>query len=270
MRRNEIYLLLKADFRDSVEDRQIKQWAQIYYEDCILKSKADCPVIKEFIQRLMNGEPIQYIVKNARFYNLDLYVDKSVLIPRPETEELVFLIKERHDVELPYKVLDLGSGSGCIPLLLKNLCPMWSVNGSDVSEEVIRVAERNATANNLHVEFLKLDILNSGSWEQLKDKSIDILTSNPPYIPQDEIEGLMSEVRNYEPHLALVVPDNNPCVFYTAIAELGFRKLKPGGMVYCELHPQYADECAHQFKRYSHVEVLKDMQGENRFLLAQL
>lgn len=270
MRQLEIYSALKTAFENSVDERQLQQWARIYHEDCFMRGERNCPDIEELISRLKEKEPIQYVVGNARFYNLDLYVNESVLIPRPETEELVFLVKDKIDNKANLDILDIGTGSGCIPLLLKKLRPDCRVSACDISESALEVARINAQKNKLDVKFIKADILNYEEATAFYDKTYDLIISNPPYIPVRELDSLMPEVKNYEPHLALAVADDNPALFYIVIARFGKTHLSIGGRIYCEIHPDYADISAEAFSSYTHVNILEDMQGKKRFLEAIL
>ncbi len=271
MNREEIYRQLRKLLKSTESDRQIQQWAQIYYEDCILKNEDDCPDIKELAQRLEDEEPIQYIVHNARFYDLDLYVDRNVLIPRPETEELVFFIEKHIQQCEPGRLLDIGTGSGCIPLLLKKRLPQWDISAVDISAAAINVAEKNKRNLGLDINIIQADLLDLIEGENTTQNigNYDVIVSNPPYIPMKEIESLEATVKNYEPELALAVEDENPCAFYAEIARYAQSALKDGGHIFCELHPDYAERCADCFSSYQSVRIYEDMQGKQRFLHVQ-
>lgn len=265
----EILSELRTAFNEQIEDRQVYQWAQIYYEDCVRRESADCPSIENLIEGLKKQVPIQYLVNNARFYNLDLYVDERVLIPRPETEELVFHVNDMLPGTPVLNLLDIGTGSGCIPLLLKKLNPGWRISACDISEDALEVARFNAEKNELDVEFFQVDILTADTGPDTTIK-YDVITSNPPYIPLAELSDLMPEVLHHEPHLALGVEDETPWLFYDVIARFGLDNLAIDGHIFCELHPKYAVQSAECFSDYNQVRILKDMQGRDRFLVAQL
>jgi release factor glutamine methyltransferase len=231
--------------------------------------------------RLLQEEPIQYISASAWFYNLKLYVDRSVLIPRPETEELVdWIIRDVLEAGLPVfqktdtgadvtsllKILDVGTGSGCIALSLKNKMPRAEVWGCDVSEEALNVARRNGSDNNIRVDFQGVDFLDAAQQRLLP--SVDILVSNPPYIPQRDKASMQANVLRYEPHGALFVPDEDALVFYRALARFGHKRLHEGGCVYLEIHEDLGNAVSDLFKSegYTQVEIRKDMQGKDRMV----
>ena len=165
---------------------------------------------QDILSELKSGKPIQYITNESVFYSLPIYVDENVLIPRPETEELVhWIIGEQ---KTKSKILDIGTGSGCVALALKKGLPNSIISGCDISRKVIEVANRNANQNNLDVNFFELDILNDTI------DQYDIIVSNPPYIAHDEKKNMHNNVLNHEPHLALFVDDLDPLLFYKRIA----------------------------------------------------
>lgn len=184
---------------------------------------------KEVITRLRNHEPVQYIFQKAFFRDLVLSVNPSVLIPRPETEELVQLVLDR-ETDQNLAVLDIGSGSGCIPLSLKQERPTWQVSGVDVSEDALNVARNNAEQLGIDVSFELMNVLDSESL----NGEFDVIVSNPPYIPQTLLAGMDENVKKHEPHLALFVPDNKPFLFFEKITELA---LNAGAKsIYFETH----------------------------------
>jgi release factor glutamine methyltransferase len=231
--------------------------------------------------RLLQQEPVQYVLQQAPFYGMELYVDRSVLIPRPETEELVHWIIEDvrkngpdvftknatdADRTSELKILDIGTGSGCIPLALKKAMPLAEVWGCDVSEEALTVARRNSSHLDIRVDFQGVDILDEAQHRLLP--SVDILVSNPPYIPQNDAAAMHPNVLAYEPHLALFVPNDDALLFYKAIARFSHHRLHAGGRIYLEVHEEGAKEVTALFTQegYSDVVVKKDMQGKERML----
>ncbi|PCJ67307.1 MAG: protein-(glutamine-N5) methyltransferase, release factor-specific [Bacteroidetes bacterium] len=172
---------------------------------------------RDILVELKKGVPVQYLTQEAPFYNLDLFVDERVLIPRPETEQLVHLVLEENKGTTK-KVLDIGTGSGCIALALKNAWPEAQVSGCDVSEEALAVANKNKETLSLDVDFFKCNILN----DEIED--FDIIISNPPYIAISEKEEMHKNVVNNEPHLALFVEDSDPLIFYKKIIQLASKQ----------------------------------------------
>lgn len=215
----------------------------------------------EQLERLKQGEPIQYITGKAEFLGLSLYVNRGVLIPRPETEELVSLLLAENESG-SIKVLDVGSGSGCIPLAIKHNRPAWNVHAVDVSQQALAIAKENARNLNLKVEFDHVNILN---WNT--DEQYDIIVSNPPYIPEQEKESLDTNVREHEPPEALFVPDNDPLLFYKHIANFAETHLiKPGGKLYFETHYKYAEQVCALFTKHANAQLIDDMFGKQRFV----
>lgn len=216
-------------------------------------------------KRLLKSEPVQYILNEAWFYDIPFYVDKNVLIPRPETEELVeWVIKENQGKET-LTILDIGTGSGCIPIILKRKLPQAAVYSCDISEAAIEVAKKNARKHKTEIGFLELDILDQKSWEQLPDA--DIIISNPPYIPEADKKSMRDNVLLYEPETALFVKDGNPLLFYDTIAWLGKEKLNAGRSLYVEIHEKLGTQVVQSFQANGYrAEVKKDMQGKDRMV----
>jgi release factor glutamine methyltransferase len=223
----------------------------------------------EIISELQTANPVQYVLGEAWFFDMKFHVDKNTLIPRPETEELVEWIIS--NVRFPVqhlKILDIGSGSGCIPVALSrklNKAEVWSC---DSSEAALTVASTNANNLGALVKFLHLDFLNSNDRQRLPQ--FDMLVSNPPYIPQNERAQLHANVANFEPSLALFVPDNDPLLFYKAIAAFGKTNLIVNGTVFVEIHERYARAVESLFisENYQDVTIKKDMQDKERMLKA--
>ncbi|WP_420576976.1 peptide chain release factor N(5)-glutamine methyltransferase [Ekhidna sp.] len=222
--------------------------------------------LKQAINRLLNHEPLQYVTGVADFYGRKFRMAPGALIPRPETEELVDLIVKENRIEKP-KVLDVGVGSGCIAIALA-LELKGEVFGTDISEEALSIARSNADRLNANVDLIQSDILS----ERLPVNELDILVSNPPYIPQKEFEQMAKNVTNHEPELALFVPDDDPLIFYKRIAKEGLKSLKRGGKLYFEIHERFGSEVKMGLKKagYSDVVVHKDMQGKDRMVSGNL
>lgn len=224
--------------------------------------------IDETVGRLLNGEPIQYIFGKARFYGMNLKVTPDVLIPRPETEELVDLIVNDRGGERDLRVLDVCTGSGCIAIALARNLPFSEVDAIDISREALAVARENASELKAAVSFKEGDALRMGA----DGAEYDIIVSNPPYIAEHERAEMDRNVLEHEPALALFVPDADPLRFYIAIARYALVALKEQGGLYFEINPLYASDLAGQMKAmgWSDVSIQPDMQKKNRFLIARL
>lgn len=224
--------------------------------------------------RLMKGEPVQYVLGHAFFMGLKFKVNRHVLIPRPETEELVDWIVREHQDKNTFNILDIGTGSGCIAITLKRFLPQCSVQAVDISAEALKVALENASLNETAVDFSQMDILQAGlitpSERVPVEKRFHIIVSNPPYIPSSESVTMPKNVTDFEPPLALFVDDVSPLQFYRAIAAFGKHALLPGGFVYVELHETMASRAAALFEEYGYQQVIirKDLQGKERMLKA--
>jgi release factor glutamine methyltransferase len=227
-------------------------------------SLSDFEKIKSIISRLKNFEPIQYILGETEFYGLKLTVNPSVLIPRPETEELVQWIVQS---ELPenIKILDIGTGSGCIALALKSQLKKAEVSGVDISENALKVSRQNAQKNNLEVDFFQADIL---KWEQIAWKSFDVIVSNPPYIRESEKVWMHSNVLNYEPEKALFVSDSDPLIFYSSIAAFAKKHLAHNGILFFEINENMGYGMNEMLigSGFSEIEIRKDINGKNRMV----
>jgi release factor glutamine methyltransferase len=226
--------------------------------------------IRQKLQELLTYKPVQYVLGEAWFYNLKLTVNENVLIPRPETEELVEqLIKDRKSRLTDPAILDIGTGSGCIPIAIKKSLPAAIITSIDISEKAIGLAKENAAHHNAHIHFIQTDFLDEKSRNALP--FFDIIISNPPYIPVSEKEKLAANVTAFEPHLALFVADDTPLLFYETIAAFGKTNLLPNGKVYVETHEEYAKEVASLFRKdYQAVMIKKDIFGKERMVLATI
>jgi release factor glutamine methyltransferase len=243
-------------------------------ERMLYKSAAITPEeelqLRQYAERLMTHEPVQYVLNESWFCGFKFYVDKNVLIPRPETEELVEWIITNCKFPInELKILDIGSGSGCIPISLKRKLRKAEIWGCDISKTALQVAHKNAEALGTDVNFIQLDFLDKQQWQQLP--SFDIIVSNPPYIPEKGAAQMQPNVLKYEPSSALFVPDNDPLVFYKAIVEFGKQHLNKGGSIYLEIHEDLGEATTKllQTNGYS-TELKKDMQQKDRMIKSGL
>lgn len=232
------------------------------------------------VERLNTNEPIQYILGETEFYGRRFLVNDSVLIPRPETEELVKYIVDKSKVPqrrpLPIGegwegfLLDIGTGSGCIAISLAKELPNFKVTAYDISEKALETAKRNAELNKADVTFEKVDILNNQF--SILNSKFSIILSNPPYVTKQEIDRMQKNVLDFEPHLALFVEDSEPLIFYEAIANFAFNNLTDNGLVAVEINETLGEETADVFRKkgFSEVEIIKDIHQKNRFVSAVL
>ncbi len=221
-------------------------------------------------KRLLDSEPIQYVLGSTEFYGLQIEVGQGVLIPRPETEELVGKIIEDNS-GTDFEILDIGTGSGCIALALKNVLPRCNVTAIDVSAGALSLARKNAKKLNLDIDFRQCNILDTEVCWSTLGKSFHIIVSNPPYVLQKEKKEMADNVLKYEPHLALFVEDADPLLFYRKISDYALKALKSGGKLYLEVNANYADETASLFEKsiFSFPEILTDFHGKSRFLVVK-
>ncbi len=221
-------------------------------------------LLYQSIERLLQYEPIQYVTGFADFYGRKFRIRQGALIPRPETEELCELIINDNDLENP-RIFDVGVGSGCIAITLA-LEIKSEVFGTDVSKHALSIAKENASTFEVAIEFEKSDVLK----ERLPFKDLDILVSNPPYIPVSDKSNMHENVLQHEPDLALFVPNDDPLLFYRMISEKGKNALKNGGKLYFEIHERYGIETCKLLESigYSKVLIHTDMQGKNRMISA--
>ena len=219
-----------------------------------------------FIARLKNFEPIQYILGETEFYGLPFLVNEAVLIPRPETEELVDWIQKENDTNATIDILDIGTGSGCIAIALKHEFCNATMTAFDISESALQIAQSNALRNGQTVQFRQVDILNSSN----KLSTWDVIVSNPPYIPEQEKEQIASNVLNHEPHLALFVPNQDPLLFYRTIALFAKKNLRPKGKIYFEIHRDAGRSCMELLSLlgFENIELRKDISGNDRMIRA--
>ncbi|HEY5391839.1 MAG TPA: peptide chain release factor N(5)-glutamine methyltransferase [Hanamia sp.] len=224
--------------------------------------------IEIYLEELLQHKPVQYVLNEAWFYKMKFFVDENVLIPRPETEELVEWVisdfKNQKDSK-PTNILDIGSGSGCISIALKNELTGINVTAIDVSKKAVAVAEQNAQRLKVNIHFLQINFLNENEWRSLP--IYDSIISNPPYIPMIEKEMLSKNVTEFEPDVALFVENNDPTIFYKKIAAFAKDHLKKDGKIYVETHEEYAKEVKAVFEDAGYLaEIKKDIYGKERMV----
>ena len=248
-----------------------EHFAKISGSDMILNAKKELGndiehLLQNALLQLKDHVPVQHITGQAWFYNLNFEVNNAVLIPRSETEELVLEAINFLKGNEGKKVLDIGTGSGCIPISIKKNIANALITSVDVSRAAISVAEKNAAKNNVKINFVEMDFLDEGNYKGLAE--FDLIISNPPYIPENEKNILDKNVVDFEPHLALFVPNNNPLIFYKKILIFAENHLAKNGRILLETHEDFAIITSEIFiaAKYE-VEIKKDMQGKDRILL---
>ncbi|WP_196891459.1 peptide chain release factor N(5)-glutamine methyltransferase [Aureivirga marina] len=231
-------------------------------------SEEKLDVLKQSIDKLKTEFPIQYIIEETSFFGLDFFVNKNTLIPRPETEELVqWILDDFQNSMKKLKILDIGTGTGCIPISLAKNLPNAEIHAYDISEEALKIAKKNAERNKVTIHFQKINILET---EKL-DADFDIIISNPPYVRNLEKVEIKKNVLDYEPHLALFVSDNDPLIFYRKIAELAKYNLKENGFLYYEINQYLGKETIELVEKlgFKNVELRKDIFQNDRILKAE-
>lgn len=275
---SELNTYIVGTLEKSLGHREAAATARLMLEDClgvsptVMLTRGDRTIepeteirFKRMTQRIVNGEPPQYVVGKARFMGMDFKVTPATLIPRPETAELIDLIVDKESKRHGLKVLDVGSGSGCISIALSRALPFANVTGIDISPDAIEVAKQNAKELRARVDFFVDDILKPSS---NIPNDLDLIVSNPPYIAEKERSDIEPRVKDYEPSIALFVPDDNPLLFYKAIIDLAQTSVgRPN--IYFEINPIYARQLEKfiQVNGY-HVHLYKDSQMNNRFIMA--
>lgn len=235
-------------------------------KDLLLEKREE---LEQMLHRLQLGEPIQYIFGETEFFGMTFKVAPGVLIPRPETEELVDLIL--HENQVPgLSLLDIGTGSGCIAITLAKRLPLAKAEAWDISTNALSIAEENSRINSSVVTFRHIDVLKETSKEH--SPRFDIIVSNPPYVCEEEAETMHCNVLQYEPHLALFVPNNDPLRFYRKIAELGISLLRNKGKLYFEINERFGNQTAEMLENlgYSQIGIVKDIFGKERIVKACL
>jgi release factor glutamine methyltransferase len=242
---------------------------QLNYTQLVLRK--DDPIlsqekkqIEKMVGRLKNHEPIQYVLGKTEFYGLKLNVNPSVLIPRPETEELVHWIIETKLPASP-RIVDIGTGSGCIALALKKNMEDAAVSAVDISAKAIQTAEMNAASSQLEIDFIQADILN---WQKYDWDCFDLVVSNPPYVREMEKDKMQRNVLEYEPQMALFVPDDDPLVFYRKIAGFAKQYLHKSGWLFFEINKNLSREMTLLLQNlgFRNIQVKIDINGKNRMI----
>ena len=241
--------------------------SQLTFQQDIDVSGEDAIEYHRILQRLAYSEPLQYILAEAYFYGLKFLVNQNVLIPRPETEELVELALNTNTLKKENcNILDIGTGSGCIAVTLKHHLKNANVSALDVNPAALEVAIGNAHINQTKINFIEADIRNYHT-----EQRFDMIVSNPPYITARERSTMDKNVTDFEPHLALFVADENPLEFYIAIADFAIKTLNSNGSLLLEINANYGKETAEMLesKDFKDIQILKDMQGKERFITAR-
>ena len=259
-----------SELRDTYPEEELRELALWIIEEATgmtrtqiitATSAAEIPNLKAIIEQLRTHKPIQHIFGHTLWMDLDLRVTSDTLIPRPETAELVEWIIKKCDQSTPLRVADIGTGSGCIAIALKQHCPIWQVCGFDISEKALNIARINAKNNALPVDFYQLDILTKSIENQ------DIVVSNPPYICHREKADMTPRVLDHEPHTALFVPDNDPLLFYRRIASL-----KAGKNLFFEINEAYGQEVCEMMAElgYTDIQLKHDIYGKARMVFGRI
>ena len=264
-----LFLLLEEYLNFKRIDIVLKSNFEISPEDLIL--------LRSSTKLLEQEIPIQYILGKTEFYGFPFILNEHVLIPRPETEELISSILENvlktrsfhtNANEKQLKILDIGTGSGCIPISLKKSLPFAEITAIDVSNEALTIAKKNAVLNKVDINLTQQDILNTTSLNQL----YDVIVSNPPYVRESEKKEIKNNVLNNEPHMALFVEDNNPLVFYNKISELAKNHLTKNGTLFFEINQYLGKETVEliKLKGFNKIQLKKDIFGRDRIIIASL
>jgi release factor glutamine methyltransferase len=276
----DIFKAFVAGITISEDPEEIKSIAYLVFETVLGFSKTDIIAgklmsknfggiksLKQIQERINKYEPIQYIIGEADFYGRTFLVNPDVLIPRPETEELVEMIKKdclKRNKKI--NILDIGTGSGCIPISLKLELPSALISATDVSEAALMLAAKNAWKHEVNINWLHHNILK----QTLENNTYDVIVSNPPYIRESEKSEIKLNVLYYEPSLALFVPDKQALVFYEAIAKKAKDALKPKGKLFLEINEKLGKQTIKLLKSYGfRAKLYQDLQGRDRFIIAK-
>jgi release factor glutamine methyltransferase len=277
---NNLYQDICAELAPLYDEREARALARIVIEDvmhlsftkamaglCGEMSAEQMRTLSDTMARLKRHEPIQYIIGGTEFCDLPIKVNSSVLIPRPETEQLVEIATTVLDGECPVRVMDACTGSGCIAVAVKSLRPKWEVSACDISAGALETARLNAELNNAEISFSQFDLLTG----EFPAGRYDMIVSNPPYVMNKEKATMSSNVLEYEPSVALFVDDDNPLVFYKALASWGQLALGKGGVLLVEINHLLADETMEVFvaQGYAGVKAVDDCFGKPRFVICR-
>lgn len=276
-RREVLNMLCRAAMEcyDEVEARQIAEMvlmakANLSRNDIIVEPNKDVKVedIDTILEQLKSWRPVQYIIGKADFMDMELEVTADVLIPRPETEELVMWVAE--EAQAKCRVLDIGTGSGSIAIGVARSVNDAKVSAIDISDAALSVARRNGAIYAANVEFIKGDAL--ADFDALFDDKFDVIVSNPPYIPSKDVVMMRPNVVDYEPHMALFVPDDDPLLFYRAIAHTSLKILNEGGKLYFEIYETLVQEMCDMLRSEGYVDIVvkEDFRGKPRMICAKV
>jgi len=287
---NEARTVLTKELKNVYESDELRNIIELVIEHITNMSRAEqvknkvpyltCTQLEDLdaiTERLKKNEPVQYVLGEAWFAGMKFKVNKNVLIPRPETEELVdWIVKESQKSnpesfrDKSQNIIDIGTGSGCIPITLKHQLPEANVSAIDVCSEALFKATENAIKLNTEVDFTLLDFLDEEKWYELHQ--YDIIVSNPPYVKQSEINTIHERVKEFEPHLALFVPDNDPILFYKKLSDFSMKHLNAGGKLFVEINEALGEAISNLFRSagFLNVELKKDMQGKDRMVMASV
>lgn len=275
---------IKNSLKDSYPSSEIGSFTRLIMEQvCGLKphnllfckdkqlSETEKTKIRQIVERLKTHEPIQYILGKADFYGRLFQVGPSVLIPRPETEELVERVIEDYNGK-EVKILDAGTGSGCIAVTLKRYLKTSEIIAVDISAAALEIARKNARSQGTSIIFIRTDLLSLQKSDMDIPFIFDVIVSNPPYVKNSEKAFMEKNVLDYEPHQALFVPDDDPLIFYRQIAQLGKRKLKKEGQLYFEINAQCGQEMKEmlEYEGYQKIELFQDIFGKDRIIKAHV
>lgn len=278
MKKKDTIRYLISEIRDIYSGEEAKSIAHMVLEylgfsrrELVLRGDEELddrllPELKKISDELKRKKPVQYVLGLADFYGLKFRVNEHVLIPRAETEEMVDLLIKENNISCP-RIVDIGTGSGCIAISLGKYIKGSVLTATDISSESLAVAMHNAMQNDVRIDFIKDDIFNTLLQEQ---KHFDILVSNPPYVTESEKLWMHQNVIDYEPGLALFVPDSDPLKYYYKIAELGSQVLKHDGKLYVEINERFAEGTVMIFEKegYEEIQVVKDLRGKDRIVKA--
>lgn len=271
----EAYTTALQQLQQQFDQRESSQLASILLEDLWGIRNCDSDVeftqvdaLADAIRRLTSGEPVQHITGITYFYGYRFQVSEHVLIPRPETEELVYWIESDYKrYTEPLSILDIGTGSGCIPISLALKLPNANISAIDKSAKALKVAKQNAMSLDATVDFTEVDFLDESQWAHMD--SYDVIVSNPPYIGHDEQSRMGQSVVMHEPSMALFPDGDDPLIFYKKIASFGQQYLKPRGAIYLEINEYYPEETLAIFDQVGYTtELLDDLQGKPRMIKA--
>jgi release factor glutamine methyltransferase len=280
----DVFLSFQQGLGEVYDTREIEAIALLVLEEITDMSRAKIKAFPEdnvpgeaaekiqgILEELKTGRPVQYILGSTEFYGLNFLVNPATLIPRPETEELVeWVISSVASLQLvvnsSLSVLDIGTGSGCIAISLKKNLPNAEVTAIDISPEALHTAQQNAVINDVEVEFIEQDILNPKS--ELEHSKFEVIISNPPYVTLVDKAQMHQNVTGFEPHTALFVPENDPLIFYKAIADFAVKHLENKGLLFFEINENFGKETVELLsdKEFTDIELRKDMSGRDRMV----